>query len=82
MTVGVPHHLLETVQQGARLYVYDSRLRREVTVLVPPGAILLFDGDVAHRGASYAARNTRVHLYLDVPGVEREADVTWFPEYE
>ena len=70
------------LQPGARLYVYDSRLRREVTVLVPPGAVLLFDGDVAHRGASYAGYNTRVHMYLDVEGVECEQDYVWFPEYE
>ena len=68
------------LQQGARLYVYDTALRHEVTVLVPPGAILLFDGDVAHRGASYAGVNTRVHLYLDVPRVKRDQDFTWFPE--
>ena len=30
-------------------------------------------------GASYAGPNTRVHLYLDVPGVSREQDYTWFP---
>ena len=52
----------------------------DVTVLVPVGAILLFDGDVAHAGASYAACNSRVHVYLDVPGVSRDQDYTWFPE--
>ena len=49
-----------------------------MTVVPPPGAILLFDGDVAHTGASYAGGNTRVHLYLDVAGVVREHNVTWF----
>ena len=68
------------LQPGARLYVYDTDLEHEVTVLIPPGAILLFDGDVAHRGASYASMNTRVHLYLDVPRVRRERDVVWFEE--
>ena len=50
-------------------------------MLVPPGAILVFDGDVAHRGASYAALNTRVHMYLDVPAVKRDReDYVWFPD--
>ena len=56
------------LQPGARLYVYDPALCCDVTVLVPVGHILLFDGDVAHAGACYATTNTRVHVYLDVPG--------------
>jgi hypothetical protein len=68
------------LEPGARLYVYDPALKRDVTVLIPVGAILLFEGDVAHAGACYATPNTRVHVYLDVPGVRRETDVTWFEE--
>ena len=49
---------------GARLFVYDTVLKHDVTVLVPPGAILIFDGDVAHAGASYVGPNTRVHVYF------------------
>eukprot|EP00966_Prymnesium_polylepis_P059302 1374746-Prymnesium_polylepis.1 len=62
-----PRSAILALQEGTRLTVYDTELECNVTVLVPPGAILLFDGDVAHAGASYAACNTRVHLYLDVP---------------
>ena len=68
------------LQPGARLYVYDPALCCDVTVLVPVGHILLFDGDVAHAGACYATTNTRVHVYLDVPGVRCEKDVTWVEE--
>ena len=75
-----PRSAILGLQPGARLYVYEPVLRRDVTVLVPVGAILLFDGDVAHAGACYAAPNTRVHVYLDVAGVQREKDVTWFEE--
>ena len=40
--------------------------------------LLVFDGDVAHAGAAYSELNTRVHVYLDVCGVKRERDYTWF----
>jgi hypothetical protein len=73
-----PCSAILALQPGSRLYVYDTLLKHDVTVPIPPGAILVFDGDVAHAGASYATPNTRVHVYLDVEGVRREKDVTWF----
>ena len=75
-----PRSCILALEAGTRLIVYDTAMHQDVTVCVPPGAILMFDGDVAHAGASYAACNTRVHLYLDVPGVDRAQDYTWFPE--
>ena len=58
-----PRSAILALQDGTRLTVYDSALGCDVTVVVKPGAILLFDGDVAHAGASYAACNTRgVHV--------------------
>ena len=74
-----PCSAILALSAGARLYVRDTHLGMDVTVLIPPGAIMIFDGDVAHAGASYAGPNTRVHLYLDVPGVARDQDYTWFP---
>ena len=74
-----PCSAILALSDAARLYVRDTHLDMEVTVLIPPGAILIFDGDIAHAGASYAGPNTRVHLYLDVPGVARDQDYTWFP---
>ena len=40
--------------------------------LLQPGDVLLFDGYTVHAGASYAKPNTRLFVYLDVPGVVRE----------
>ena len=53
------------LEMGARLYIFDTELAHDVTVLIAPGAILLFDGDVAHAGACYASPNIRVHGYFD-----------------
>ena len=50
-----------------------------VVVRLAPGDVLVFDGDVAHAGASYCECNLRLHTYLDVPEVVRERDHTWFP---
>jgi hypothetical protein len=36
------------------------------------GDIVLFDGDVPHRGVAFPdASNVSMHMYLDVPGVKR-----------
>jgi hypothetical protein len=73
-----PRSAILGMDKGTRLYVYDEELEREVLVPIPPGSILLFDGNVAHRGADYAALNTRIHFYLDVQRVKRAENVTWF----
>jgi len=49
----------------------------EVTLY--PGDILVFRGDLVHAGSAYPNGNTRVHLYLDSPNVDRVANTTWFP---
>jgi hypothetical protein len=73
-----PRSGLLGTMHGARLIVYDEELGHDVVVPITRGSILLFDGDVAHAGASYHEPNTRVHFYLDVRGVERKDDHTWF----
>ena len=75
-----PASAMLALQTGTCLHVRDERRNQTVTVPIGPGDLLMFDGDVAHHGAAYASLNTRVHMYLDVDGVEREADVTWFPD--
>jgi hypothetical protein len=35
------------------------------------GDIIIFDGDVWHRGHAYATSCVAVHIYLDVPAVQR-----------
>jgi hypothetical protein len=73
-----PRSAMLSLMWGTRLIVYDSVLGHLVLVPIPPGCILLFDGDVAHAGAAYHAQNTRVHVYMDAEGVDRASDYTWF----
>ena len=35
------------------------------------GDILIFDGDVVHRGCAYRTTIVAAHIYLDVEGVQR-----------
>ena len=49
------------------------------TIVLGPGDIIVFEGDVLHAGAAYTHENTRVHVYLDVHSVPRQRDITWFP---
>ena len=73
-----PRSAMLSLMWGTRLIVYDIVLERLVLVPIPPGCILLFDGDVAHAGAAYHTQNTRVHVYMDAEGVDRASDYTWF----
>lgn len=74
-----PCSVILALEDGARLIVRDEVKGSRVPVVLSVGDVLVFDGDVAHAGAAYCAQNTRVHVYLDVPGVPRERDFTWFP---
>ena len=74
-----PVSVILGMEHGARLVVRDEELGRCVVVRLAPGDVLVFDGDVAHAGASYCECNLRLHTYLDVPEVVRERDYTWFP---
>jgi hypothetical protein len=48
-------------------------------VTLQKGDCLIFDGDCVHAGSRYDKRqNTRVHCYLEVPGLQRTANTTWF----
>ena len=76
-----PCSAIMAMQPGTRLCVYDEAKKAVVKVALGPGDILVFDGDVAHYGAWYATRNTRMHVYLDVAMVPREEDVTWFERW-
>ena len=48
----------------------DVLLANEVCV----GDIVLFDGDVPHRGVEYISPCAAMHLYMDVPEVDRITD--------
>ena len=70
-----PRSAILALEAGARLWVVVNGVAVEVQLEV--GDILLFDGDVVHAGAAYAKANTRLHVYLDVRGVEHEANGTF-----
>jgi len=47
----------------------------EHTIMLQPGDILLFEGDVLHAGAKYeSACNTRVHVYAGCAGLAAKAE--------
>lgn len=46
-------------------------------VALGAGDVVVFDGDVVHRGAPYRNRHMRVHVYLDSPECRRMPDATY-----
>ena len=62
--------------------MYDEERGGDVLVEIPPGSMLIFDGDVAHNGMWCTRSNTRVHLYLDVEGCLREEDTVWLVKHQ
>lgn len=67
-----PLGVLVALQDGTR---FETRGK---THRLSRGDVLLFRGDLLHAGAAYESENTRVHTYLDVPGVKRPKNRTWF----
>jgi hypothetical protein len=49
-------------------------------VILQRGDVLVFRGDLIHAGAAYQTNNTRIHVFLDSPVVERQKNRTWYPE--
>jgi hypothetical protein len=73
----VPCSVIAAMQDGAQLLVWDHERGVEVPVVMFAGDVLVFDGDVVHAGAQYSVGSTRVHVYLDVPELERDPNFTW-----
>ena len=67
-----PLGVLVALQDGTR---FETRRR---THTLSRGDVLVFRGDVVHAGAAYETENTRMHTYLDVHGVKRPTNRTWF----
>ena len=67
-----PLGVLLALQDGTSLCLPDGQ-----TADLGAGDVLVFDGDQPHAGAAYASENTRVHLYLDSPGVHRLDNTTY-----
>lgn len=73
------------VEPGTRLIVWPGCIRGRVpgegdegtTVAIEPGTALLFRGDLVHAGAAYEHANARLHVYVDHPATQREADRTY-----
>ena len=72
-----PRSVLLALQEGTRLFMRQPFAKASVVVVLGPGDVIVFDGDVAHAGSWYKAENTRLHVYLDVPDVERKRNETW-----
>ncbi|MCX7289638.1 hypothetical protein [Janthinobacterium sp.] len=69
----VPHGLLIAIEpEGAQLDIGEQR----VAIHIPQGGGLVFRGDLLHAGAAYAARNDRIHVYLDSSEFQRQKDRT------
>ena len=47
------------------------------TVTLDAGDVIIFRGDLVHAGSPYAARNIRIHAYIDHPTVPRPPNRTW-----
>jgi hypothetical protein len=67
-----PVSVIVGLSRGARLWVFDFEREMPVCVWIEPGEVLMFEADVLHAGSCYVYENTRLHLYLDVPGCVRE----------
>ena len=71
----MPRTAWVVLEKGAALEV--GLMPSAIALMLSPaqlhvGDIVLFDGDVPHRGVAFPdAPNVSLHVYLDVPGVER-----------
>ena len=77
-----PASVILALQEGCRIVVWDVAVGGPVSVHIPPGCMLVFDGDVVHAGSWYVSSNVRVHVYLDVDGIERAPNHTWMSQLE
>lgn len=68
-----PCGVLLALEEGTTLSIYG-----EGDVSLNIGDCLVFDGDLVHAGSAYERANTRVHMFLDVPTLTRQANRTWY----
>ena len=66
------------VWPGAIAFNEDGDPMEHCTVILQRGDVLLFRGDLVHAGAAFGRQNVRLHAYLDVEGVQREPDQTFY----
>lgn len=77
-----PLGVLLALQDDTKLEVEGGMEGSMRTLLLDAGDVAVFDGDFKHAGSSYETKNTRVHVYLDVPGVHRETNKTYLVDDE
>lgn len=83
-----PLSMLYSVNVGGKLRVWEkSHLRNKLsaeevkqvkTIELDAGDAVIFRGDLYHSGAAYKCVHHRVHFYMDVKGVNRIENATYF----
>jgi hypothetical protein len=63
-----PYGVLFAVEQNTQFWCYIEG--QEHHLKLNQGEFVVFDGDLIHAGAAYADTNKRIHLYVDVEGVD------------
>jgi hypothetical protein len=86
----VPYSLLLALQENTKLTLYPGSHRlsekdniekfHEVQILLSPGDVVFFRGDLLHAGCAYDELNVRVHIFLDSETHVRQKNVTWLLE--
>jgi hypothetical protein len=62
--------------------VKDGHVFSHLRLVLTPGDLLIFRGDLVHAGAAFDAFNIRIHTYLDAMGVRRTKDTTFYMDAE
>ena len=55
-------------KEGTEFWCVEKGVEKHLSL--KQGEFVVFDGDLIHAGAAYAKKNVRIHLYIDVNGVE------------
>ena len=72
-----PVSVLLALQDNTALEVWTDM--SSTTIPIDAGQMAVVCGDTVHAGAAYDTYNTRVHLYLDTPGVSGGYEHYWTP---
>ena len=56
----------------------DARVFHHRRLKLNAGDMLIFRGDLVHAGSAFSQFNIRLHMYLDIRGVRREPDTTFY----
>jgi hypothetical protein len=81
----VPLGCLIALEEGASFVIWPRSIRSNyvkdsINVVLRPGDIIVFRGDLVHAGAAYQETNHRIHCYLDSSRRKRPTNQTFFPD--